>query len=378
MKIAVLSTGLGHVARGVEAWADSLATELFRRRLDVTLFKGGGSCSRPFERIIRCARRGHGTARFLKRISPRFGWRFGFGSVYEIEQTTFALLVFLRLWRGRFQIIHVADPWLALLLERTRKFHRAKVILAHNTEESLDFLLKFQHVQEPVPHYLQNDYKNGLPSGSQWFAIPNFVDCQAFGPGSRDKAREKLHISKDSFVVLDVAALKFSHKRLDYLIKEVAFLRRKRPELFLVIAGATTPETARLREIAFGALGQNHCLLADVDKDNMPDIYHAADIFAHSALFEMMPIALLEALSSGLPLVTHRNPTYEWIAGSAGVMVDMEQPGNLAQALESFINNPGQLAERSCAARKQAEDKFSKDHIVSQIVAMYETVLKDK
>jgi hypothetical protein len=41
LKIAVVSSGLGHVARGIETWADDLAAALYKRGVDVTLFKGG-------------------------------------------------------------------------------------------------------------------------------------------------------------------------------------------------------------------------------------------------------------------------------------------------------------------------------------------------
>lgn len=374
MKIAVLSSGLGHVARGVEAWADSLSAELYGRGVDVRLFKGGGRPERPFERVICCARRDRGVARFLKSISPRFGWRFGFGSTYQIEQTTFALSAILRLWLGRFHLAHTQDPWLALLLERTRKFHGAKVILAHGTEEDFSFLLNFRHVQELVPRYLEDDRKKGLPADRLWFAIPNFVDCEAFSPGERDKAREKFDIPKDKFVVLDVAALKFSHKRLEHLIKEAAFLRRRYPQLFLVMAGALTPDTEKLRGLADSALGEGYRLFVNIDKGKMPEIYRAADIFAHPALFEMMPLALLEALASGLPVVSHKNHTYEWIVGPGGSRVDMEQPGGLAQEIGKFINDPEFLAQSSRAARKQAVDNFARVKIVDQILAMYEKV----
>jgi hypothetical protein len=43
MKIAIASSGLGHVTRGIETWADDLGTALHRCGVNVTLFKGGES-----------------------------------------------------------------------------------------------------------------------------------------------------------------------------------------------------------------------------------------------------------------------------------------------------------------------------------------------
>ena len=42
MKICIAASGLGHVARGIEAWAADLGAALAGRGLEVTLCKGGG------------------------------------------------------------------------------------------------------------------------------------------------------------------------------------------------------------------------------------------------------------------------------------------------------------------------------------------------
>ena len=54
LTITVASSGLGHIARGIEAWASDLAAALDARGVPVTLCKGGGRAERPFERVIPC------------------------------------------------------------------------------------------------------------------------------------------------------------------------------------------------------------------------------------------------------------------------------------------------------------------------------------
>src|SRR5262249_38577622 len=142
IKLAIMSSGLGHVARGIETWADVSATVMHDRGIDVTLFKGGGEATRAFERVVPCAQRGGRWAPRIADWAPDFAWRFGCGSPYDVEQTTFAFRALPQLCREQFDVIHVQDPWLALLLERTRRFHGAKVILGHGTEEPEWFLRK--------------------------------------------------------------------------------------------------------------------------------------------------------------------------------------------------------------------------------------------
>src|SRR5258708_7189157 len=111
MRVVVASSGLGHVARGIEAWADDLATSLAERGVSVTLCKGSGTAERPYERVIPCWQRdAQRTAHLLRLLPRRVSWRFGLGSPYDVEQLSFAsgLIRFFR--RERADILHVQDP----------------------------------------------------------------------------------------------------------------------------------------------------------------------------------------------------------------------------------------------------------------------------
>ncbi len=52
--ICIASSGLGHVARGIEAWAAELGQALAARGEHVLLCKGGGQAQTEFERVISC------------------------------------------------------------------------------------------------------------------------------------------------------------------------------------------------------------------------------------------------------------------------------------------------------------------------------------
>src|SRR5258706_16075150 len=83
MKIVIASSGLGHVARGVETWAADLGRALAERGVDVTLCKGGGKAQAGHEQGIGCGQRGAGkTQRLPKRLPSRLRRRPGPGSVY--------------------------------------------------------------------------------------------------------------------------------------------------------------------------------------------------------------------------------------------------------------------------------------------------------
>jgi glycosyltransferase involved in cell wall biosynthesis len=368
LKIAVLCSGLGHVARGVETWADVTAASLYRRGYDVTLYKGGGSATRPFERVVRCAQRYGSLAENLPRWMPACAWRLGCTSPYAVEQTTFALSALSELRRGRFDVLHTQDPWLAWVLQKTRRVHRAKVILGHGTEEPAWFLQKFEHVQELTPFYLQ---RHGDLGGRRWFAAPNFVDADVFRPGDRAVARERLGLPPNKYIVLCVAALNRSRKRVDWLSYE--FARANLNDALLVLAGAEEPETPTLLEEVEPLLRDRVCILKNVAHADMPLLYQAADVHALCALQEVLGLCLLEAMATGLPCIGHTWGATEWVIGPGGSIVDMQQPGALAAVLELY-EEPLLREAHGLLARQRVETTFSVDAVMTQYLKMYSTV----
>jgi len=370
-RIAVISSGLGHVARGIETWADTVATELDRRGFNLTLLKGGGTATRPWERVVRCLQRQKKLARMAVSLSPKWGWRLGLHQTYDVEQTTFAISVLPHLIRARYDIIHLQDPWLGLILERTRRLHGASVILGHGTEEAPWLLRKFTHVQELSPFYLE---RHGDLEGRQWFAVPNFVDATRFRPGDQAAARRAFDLPADAHIVLCVSALNRSKKRIDWLTQE--FAAANRPDAFLVVAGARDPETPELVAEITSRLGNRAKVLENVPHAKMPLLYQAADVHVNCSLMEVMGISILESMASGVPNIGHHWGSVEWQVGSTGWIVDMEKPGELAATL-------GGLDRATCRrsgleARRRAIEMFSVDAVVDQMTAMYDAVLANR
>jgi len=366
-----MCSGLGHIARGVETWADSVATELHRRDLNVTLFKGAGPAQREFERVVPCLKRTTTLARTIVRLAPRWAWRLGCHQEYDVEQMAFAMAVLPHLIRKRYDLVHLQDPWLGYVLEKTRRLHGARVILGHGTEEAPWLLRRFQHVHELTPFYLD---RHGDLGDRQWFAVPNFVDTNRFRPGDRRAAREALGLPQDKFIVLSAAALNRSKKRLHWLIQEFAAANRE--DALLVLAGARETETADLSLEARRLLGDRVVILENVPHARMPLLYQAADVHVLCSLMEVMGISIVEAMASGLTNLVHTWGSVEWVVGGTGRVLDMEAPGVLALELRNLDRETcirqGQLA------RQRAIDMFSVEAVVEQMLGMYDAVLSGR
>jgi glycosyltransferase involved in cell wall biosynthesis len=379
MRIAIASSGLGHISRGIEAWADDLAGALAARGEDVILCKGAGEAKRPFERVVSCLRREDpGTLRLLRLLPKRISWRFGLGSGYRVEQTTFALNLIRLLRRERVDILHVQDPQVAIIAQRARRcgLIRARTILAHGTEEPPEFLKRIQYLQHLAPWHLEEMRAAGAWHPA-WTAIPNFIDTERFQPGRSDELRRELDIPPDGLVVLTAAAIKRKHKRIDHLLSEFARLRAEAPDLpaWLVVAGGWDAGTDALIAEGTRVLGDRVRFLVRFPRQRMPELYRAADVFTLCSLFEMMPIALIEAAASGLPCVVNRHPILEWMTGPGGVPIDMAAPGGLANTLAGLLSDSPRRIELGRAARAHCLANFSRDAVVDQILAYYRRVL---
>jgi len=377
-KIAIASSGLGHIARGVESWASDTAHMLHRSGADVSLFQGGGTQAEPWQHVLPCWHRFEPRTVRLFAITKKLGgWRYGCGSQYDIEQTTFALSLWQSISRD-YDILHVQDERVARILQGLNEWgwSRPRVILGNGTEGEDSTLVKCRYLQHLSPHYLKQ-WAPRKPSRQLAFAIPNPVDTKLFRPGDRRAARAGWKLPQDALIVLCVAALRKTHKRCDYVIREFdAFSRAAGAPVFLVMAGAWEKETAELIELGKSLLGDSLLVLQSVDRAKMPSLYQAADIFTIGSLHEMLGTGVLEALSTGLPITCNRTPIFDWVAGPAGALEDISQPGGLVRQWCALLE-PGVRAERSAAAREHAEKTFSQDVVLSQMLEMYSAVLAD-
>jgi glycosyltransferase involved in cell wall biosynthesis len=93
----------------------------------------------------------------------------------------------------------------------------------------------------------------------------------------------------------------------------------------------------------------------------LPSYYQEADVYAHSSVFDCMPIALLTAMAHGLPIVaTDADGCGEAIEnGKSGYLVQPRRLRQMAEALGKLLTEPKEAQRLGAAARKRFAEKFS-------------------
>lgn len=143
--------------------------------------------------------------------------------------------------------------------------------------------------------------------------VPNAVDTDRFRPHSSNFRRAH-GLPDDALVLLYVARFQ-DFKNHAMLLRAFEIAARARADLHLVLAGSG-PLLPRLRETAAGMnAGARIHFLGEVGFDALPGVYAGADIKVISSDYESFCFAAIEAMSTGLPIIT---TDCGWVPGLIG------------------------------------------------------------
>jgi glycosyltransferase involved in cell wall biosynthesis len=201
--------------------------------------------------------------------------------------------------------------------------------------------------------------------------IANGITPEAPTPG-RD-LRAELGLGSGP-VIGAVGALR-AQKAYDVLIRAVADLRAGCPGLRVLIAGDGAEE-ARLK-VSIGELGLQETVLLLGRRLDVADVLAALDIAVCSSRFEGSPLAVMEYMEAGLPIVATRVGGVPDLIddGVHGLLVEPEDPAALAGAVRSLLEDRERARAMGARARERRRSEFDLDVMVHNIEALYEELL---
>jgi glycosyltransferase involved in cell wall biosynthesis len=222
----------------------------------------------------------------------------------------------------------------------------------------------------PVCLYLQRAIE-AYGVRARFEIVPNAVDTAIFHPAKgEDRASGPKHL-------LFVGNLEpTDHKGFPTLLASLVLLAERRNDWHLDVVGDGPTRAEHERRVAESPVAASITFCGALKKSGVADLMRASDVFVLPSRFENLPCVIIEAMASGLPVVsTTVGGIPEMMSEQDGILVAPEDPIALADAIESVLANPGSFDGAAICARAQA--RYGLAPVGAQFRAVYAAVLSE-
>lgn len=192
--------------------------------------------------------------------------------------------------------------------------------------------------------------------------VPNVVDLARFTPAPRP-GRQCILVARNLEAIYDNASA----------IRALALLQASHPGARMVIAGEG-PLRGALEALAQELGVQQAVSFAGrVEHARMAQLYAAADVMLNPSLVDNMPNAVLEALASGVPVVSTRAGGVPYLVqdGATALLVTPGSAQEMAQALGRLLDQPALAVSLAAAGLREAR-RYSWTAVRPQLLAVYD------
>jgi glycosyltransferase involved in cell wall biosynthesis len=251
--------------------------------------------------------------------------------------------------------------WLLGIFEK-RMLQRGKRIIAVS-----DF------TRRELRHYYEGRFDHKIR------VVYNGVDTDKFKPpGDKLSAKLEFGFNPDDITILSVGRL-YARKGLFTLVESIPAVVKRFPKAKFIISGkGQSDEMQRLIAHAtrLGVRG-NIAFTGYTPDKKLPSLYQAADVFAFSTYYEHHPFAVLEALSSQLPVVTTKvGGIPETITdGKDGFMCTPFNSREFSERILYLLEHREAAEDMACRARDTALKRFDWRIVVQNVVKVYNEAL---
>lgn len=212
--------------------------------------------------------------------------------------------------------------------------------------------------------------------------IYNGVDTRRFLPASRECPEgTDSGFFPDKAVVIGTVGRMSAVKDQLTLVRAFLALLEAEPRAYqymrLLIVG-DGPLYGQIGAMLQGA-GAEELAWMPGDRSDVPALMRAMDVFVLPSLGEGISNTILEAMSSGLPVVATRvggNPELVE-GGKTGTLVPPADVANLTAALRSYVHDPALRKRQGQAGRARVEEQFSLEKMVEGYLRAYDALLND-
>jgi glycosyltransferase involved in cell wall biosynthesis len=211
--------------------------------------------------------------------------------------------------------------------------------------------------------------------------IPNAIPTELYAPDPvrRMEWRTRHEVPERALVYVCVAGLR-PQKNHSLLLQAFALVAQRLPDALLLLVGGVdqlNPQHAEVVKLQAQQMGLTHRVRFLGARGDVPDILRASDVFVLSSDYEGNPLAVLEAMASGVPVVsTAVGGVPELVAdGVSGLLVPAGNLEALSEAMAQLGCDASRRAAMGKAARQTALERFDVRVMSKAYAAFYQRLL---
>jgi glycosyltransferase involved in cell wall biosynthesis len=174
-------------------------------------------------------------------------------------------------------------------------------------------------------------------------------------------------------VLIDVARL-VNGKGLERLPKMMKAVAARYPGAKLVLAGEGSLRP--VIEAAIQANGVTNSIVLLGQRQDVPMLLQASDLFVFPSAHEGFGLAVLEAMAAGKPVVAFALPSLmEFVEPASGLLVPLEDEAALIGAVLELLGEPERMMEMGQQGRRIVEERFRNSDSAERMAEIYHKVL---
>jgi glycosyltransferase involved in cell wall biosynthesis len=199
--------------------------------------------------------------------------------------------------------------------------------------------------------------------------VPNVIDLSRFQPRARPGQDIHIVVARNLEPLYDIATA----------MRAFAAISRHYPNARLSVAGSGSARAELERLRAHLGLEAAIAFTGRLDNEQMAGLYQTADLMLNPSLADNMPISLLEAMASGVPVVSTNVGGIPYLVrdGVTALLVPPQDPQAMADAALRILSSPV-LAEELRAAGIAEVQQYSWDRVRDRLFEVYAGVLRTK
>jgi glycosyltransferase involved in cell wall biosynthesis len=311
-------------------------------------------------------------------INPRFEGLLGFLQRYKYVRTLITSLAYIKNLIKKipqYDVLHVfSASYFSFLIAPTPavligRYFRKRIILNYHSGEAEDHLshsqgfikriLRFVDIIVVPSFYLQQVFSK---FGIDCEVVHNVVNEEVFKFRKREKYHPKYIVTRNLEPIYNI----------ECILRAFRFIQIEFPDAMLTVIGCGSQEQ-HLKSLVGPLKLENVTFMGAVGRNSIPDYYDQSDFMLNASNIDNMPMSILEAFSSGIPVISTEAGGIPDIIrdGENGMLVPLNDDKAMAEKAIYLLENQEVARRIAEQARQDCVIKYSWDIIRKKWLELY-------